>query len=103
MGLPVALLQRGVPRLEVSNLFLTGFEFRQRLHVLLVRHQGSPEGLLLEGLLEPFRETVWLDVSEGCNELTHGTLGDHGLNVGVSIKQILDEQVFLEELDFGVR
>ena len=103
MGLSVALFQRGVPRLEVNNLFLTGFEFRQRLQMLLVRHQGSPEGFLLEGLFEAFRETVCLDVSEGRDELTHGALGDHGLNVGVSGEQILDEQVFLQELDFGVR
>ena len=83
MGLSVALLQRGVFRLEVSDFFLTGLELCQRLRMLLMRHQGSPEGFLLEGLFEPFGETVWLDVSEGCDEFSHGTLGDHRLDVRV--------------------
>ena len=102
MGLSVALLQRGVFRLEVSDFFLTGLELCQRFRMLLIRHQGSPEGFLLEGLFEPFGETVWLDVSEGCDEFSHGTLGDHRLDVRVRVEEVLDEQVFLQELDLGV-
>ena len=102
MGLSVALFQRGVLGLEVSNLFLAGLELGQRLRMLFVRYQGSPEGFLLKSLLEPFGETVWFDVTEDCDEFSHGTLGDHSLDVRVRGEQILDEQVFLQEFNFGV-
>ena len=98
VGLSVPFLQGSILRLEISNFILTGFQLVQCLLVLLMGHQSPPQGFLLEGLSEPFGETVRFDVPEDCDELGHSALGDHRLDVGVRPKHVLHEQVVQEEL-----
>ena len=54
-------------------------------------------------MFEPLGETIGLDVFKGCYELFHRTFGNHALDVRVSSKQVLEEKMFREEFDLGVR